>query len=467
LEKLVVVGGVAAGPTAAARARRCCPDACIKIFNEGRYVSYAGCSLPYFLGGVTTGSSPDDLVVRTPEEFRSRNDIEVLTRHRVEEIDTGGRRAFVRDLDSDRSFEQEYTVLLIATGASPFVPTLEGKNLEGAFVLRTLEDAIRIKRFLESARPRKAVIAGAGPIGMEMCESFRAMNMDVTLVEMAEQVMPSLDPELAEVISGRLQSEGVRLALGERLESIEGNSGDRVTGVVTSGGRYEADLCLISLGIRPNTDLAGSMGVELGSGGAVKIDGFMRTSVEGVFAAGDCAVTRNLLTGGDDWFPLGSTARKHGRLAADNMLGSSEEFPGVLGTSIVKSFDLTMGRTGLDREQARDAGFDPESVIITSKTVPAYYPGGGTVHLKVVVDRGSGRVLGGQVTGDLSGGADRRLDHVAVAITGGLSVESLQYLDLAYAPPYSQPMDMPLIAGNVLSRKLKGMPCACDGEGLE
>ena len=421
--------------------------------------------MPYYISGVTADHT--DLIARTPEQFKSKNGVELKTRHRVLEIDAAAGRVKVADLENNREFFDEYTRLLVATGAAPFVPPVDGAGLNGCFVLRRLADSISIRRFLREEDPRRAVVVGAGPIGIEMCESFRSVGLDVSVVEMAAEVMPLMDADMAAEVRRKLESEGVRCLTGTTLEGIGDDGGGSVRSVSTSAGDIECDIVLLGIGVRPVTDVASAAGVELGFRGAVKVDLQLRTSLPGVYAAGDCASTTHSVTGKETWLPLGSTSRKQGRLAADNMFGASVEFPGVLGTSLVKCFDLTVGRTGLDEREAREAGFDPVTVSMEAASLHGYYPGGGNMSVKLLAERAGGRILGAQGVGELAANADKRLDVLAMAVGSGMTADELQYADLAYAPPYSTAVDAPIIAGNLLNGELQGKLCSCGPEGLE
>lgn len=421
--------------------------------------------MPYYISGVT--ADHNSLIARTPEEFRLKNNVDVLTRHRVTEIDPDGRRVKVADLDGARESWAEYTVLLVTTGASAFVPPVEGVGLDGCFLLRKLADSIAIKNYILEKSPVKAVVIGAGPIGMEMCESFRSVGLEVSVVEMADQVMPMLDSDMGAAVREKLEAEGVKCLTGTRLEGIDTGRDGAVRAVATSSGELECDLVLLGIGIRPVTDIAAAAGVELGVKGAIKVDPHLRTSVPGIFAAGDCATTRNSVTGQQTWIPLGSTSRKQGRLAADNMFGAGLEFPGVQGTSIVRCFDLTVGRTGLNEAEALAAGFEPVTVKMEAESLHEYFPGGGLVRLKLLADRSTGRLLGAQVVGDLASIAEKRLDILAMAVGCAMTADELQYADLAYAPPYSTAIDIPIIAGNLMTGELRGKLCSCSPEGLE
>ena len=421
--------------------------------------------MPYYISGVTADHT--DLIARTPQEFKKMNQVDVLTRHRVLSIDAGERVVRVADLEGGREFDAPYTKLLISTGAKAFVPPMDGVELQGVFTLRRLADSVVIKEFIKARRPRRALIVGAGPIGIEMCESFRTLGLEVTLVELAGQVVPFMDADLAAKIQGKLEEEGVNCMLGQGVSALEGNSEGYVSRAVTDTGNLTAELVLLAIGVRPVTDLAAAAGVELGAGGAIKVDSRMRTGIPGIYAAGDCATTTNTLTGTEVWAPLGSTSRKQGRLVADNMFGADREFPGVQGTAVVKCFDLTIGRTGLDEAEAAAAGFKPVTVDMEAESLHTYYPGRGVMDLKLIADGDTGRLLGAQVVGEMNSVAEKRLDILSVAIDAGMSADHLQYLDLAYAPPYSTAVDVPIIAGNLMAGKIEGKACSCDGEGLE
>lgn len=308
---------------------------------------------------------------------------------------------------------------------------------------------------------------GGGPIGMEMCESFTSLGMEVTVIEMAAQVMPYMSPEMAARVQARSQEEGVSCILDQSVQSISGNADGTVAGVHTGSGEVKADLVLLAIGIRPVSKLASDAGIELGEKGAIAVDANMRTSLPDIYAAGDCATTTHAMTGRQVWLPLGSTSRKQGRAAADNMFGSGVEFVGVQGTSVVKCFDLTVGRTGLDKTQAREAGFDPVAIDIEAESLHEYYPGRGIIYLKLLADGGSGRLLGAEVIGQMRSIAEKRLDVPAVAVAARMTADDLQYLDLAYAPPYSIAIDVPIIAGNVMAGRIRTEECGCGPFGLD
>jgi NADPH-dependent 2,4-dienoyl-CoA reductase/sulfur reductase-like enzyme len=462
--RIVVVGGIAGGATAASKARRCCPGAEIEMYDQDEFISYAGCGLPYFIGGRTPNWR--GLLARLPSQFESKWNIRVFLRHRVDSIDPDNKTFRVVDLEGVSEMSLPYDKLILATGAVPFVPPLPGRNLEGVFVLRSLSHALEMKSFIVRRAPRRAVIVGGGAVGLEMCEAFSSLGMEVHLVELAEQVLPSLDVNLASTVARHLEERGVRLHLGTKVEGLEGTEGV-VKKVITSNGEIEAGVVLLSIGIRPASDLARKAGIELGAKGAIKVDEFMRTSHPDILACGDCAVTRNRVSGRESWIPLGSTARKQGRTAGENAAGGEVSFPGVLGTFILKTFEVTAAKTGLSPTEAREAGLAAEALTIEDSSRPAYYGGGGKITMKITVEEGTGRVLGAQAVGDFSAGVDKRIDILAASVTGNLTVRDLASLDLAYAPPFSHPLDLPVVAGNLAEARIMGKACTCSVEGLE
>ncbi len=462
--RLVVIGGVAGGATFASKARRCCSDVEIEVYDQDEFISYAGCGLPYFIGG----HSPNwrKMLARLPEEFESRSDIRIFLRHRVNAVDTANKTIRVADLEGVSESTVPYDTLVIGTGAAPFVPPLPGRELEGVFVLRSLTHALEMKSFIDLCAPQRAVIVGAGAIGLEMCEALRRLGMEVHLIELAPRVLPPLDADLSTRVASHLESNGVTVHLGSELKGMEGKDG-RVAAVSTAGEEIETDIVLLAIGIRPAGALAEKAGIELGARGAIRVDERMRTSAPDVLACGDCATTRNLLTGEEGWMPMGSTARKQARVAAETAAGNESAFPGSQGTFILKAFDLSVGKTGLGAEEASAAGFAAETVDVEDTSLPGYYGGGGKILLRVTVDRDTGRVLGAQAVGDYPAAVDKRLDIMATAIRGGLTSTDLSFLDLAYSPPYSHPLDLPVVAGNLAEARVMGRVCTCSTEGLE
>ncbi|MEW6554586.1 MAG: FAD-dependent oxidoreductase [Actinomycetota bacterium] len=462
--RLVVIGGVAGGATFAAKARRCCPDAEIEIYDQDEFISYVGCGLPYFIGG----HSPNwrRLLARLPEEFESRSNIRVFLRHRVNAIDTGNKTIRVADLEGVSESSIPYDTLVIGTGAFPFVPPIDGVGLEGVFVLRSITHALEMKSFIDLRAPQRAAIVGAGAIGLEMCEALRRLGLEVHLVELADQVLPPLDADFASRVAAHLEKNGVTLHLGAALEGIH-ERGGTVAGVAAGGAEIDTDMVLLSIGIRPASALAEKAGIVLGAKGAIRVDERMRTSAPDVLSCGDCATTHNLVSGKEGWMPMGSTARKQARVAAETAAGNESYFPGTQGTFIIKAFDMTAGKTGLSLREAVEAGFDAATVDVEDTSRPGYYRGEGDIAMRVTVEKTTGKVLGAQAVGDHHAAVDKRLDIMATAVRGGLDVTDLSFLDLAYAPPFSHPFDLPVIAGNLAEAKVLGKVCSCSVEGLE
>jgi len=447
---LLVAGGVAAGPKAAARARRLDPEAEITIVEQGEYVSYGACGLPYFLSGVV--KDPRALLARSPEDFQKRQKIKVLTRHRVQAIDPGRKEAEVLSLAEGRSFSLPFDSLIIATGAAAVVPSIPGTDLEGVFALRTFAQGLAIKEFIGKVNPARAVVAGGGAIGLEAAEALATLGIKVALVEKAGRILANLDEDLSGVALNHLREKGVEVYTGEGLKRIK-EKGKRAGGVLTEKREIPADLVLLAVGIRPEVEVARRAGAAIGPTGAIAVNQRMETSLPGVFAAGDCVELQHLVSRLPVWAPLGSTANKTGRVAGENAVGGSAVFPGVLGTSILKIFDLTAARTGLGGEESRSAGFDSSPTIIFERSRPRYYPGGSEYVLKLEVEQGEGRLLGAQSVG--KEGVDKRIDILGTAIRFGARVEDLETLDLAYAPPYSPAVDGIITAAYVAGAKLR------------
>ncbi|WP_456476856.1 FAD-dependent oxidoreductase [Oceanithermus sp.] len=438
-KRLVVIGGVAAGMSAAAKAKRSNPELEVVAFEKSHYVSYGACGLPYYLAGWI--ENVEKLVARTPEKF-AKQGVTALVRHEVVEVDYEGRRVRVAALDEGREFWQSFDYLVVSTGARPVVPPLEGAGLEGVFTLRQPEDGVAIRAALADAR--RTVIVGGGYVGLEVAEAFRAQGKEVTLIELEPRVLPGADPEVSELVREELERNGVEVLTGTRVEAFAGDG--RVERVVTSAGELPADLVLLSVGIRPNVELATSFGVATGPTGAIAVDEQLRTNLESVWAAGDVAESRHLLTGQPYWLPLGDVANKHGRTAGTVIAGKKAAFKGVVGSAITKVFERAIAFTGLSEADAKAAGFDAKSVWIKSADRAHYYPNPHPLHVKLVYEAGSGRLLGAQLVGHFNDAL--RIDVVATLLHRGGTVEDLRALDLAYAPPFSPVWDPLLVAAN-------------------
>jgi NADPH-dependent 2,4-dienoyl-CoA reductase/sulfur reductase-like enzyme len=448
-ERLVVIGGCAAGMSAASKARRLNPDLEIVVYERTGFVSYGSCGLPYYVSGLI--DDHNTLVVRTPAQFAKR-DIEVHLHHEVTEVDTENRRVLVEDLfergSATRGRYESYDKLLVATGGRPIMlPDFSLGDLAGVFVMRAVEDGVATRDFVQHERPKKAVIIGAGYIGLEMAESFHELGLETTVIGRPPQVLKRFDAEMAQMVQEELEGKGIRLSLGDEVKALEGDLQGRVRRVVSSKGAFEADLVLLAMGVRPNAGMAEGAGVALGETGAIATDPQMRTNLPDVFAAGDCAEAHHRMTGRGETIPLGTTANKQGRVAGTNLGGGQAEFEGIVGTAITKVLDVYAALTGLSEKEARALGYRVQSTTIQAGSRAHYYPGGRPMHVKLVVEEGSGRLLGGQIVGDE--GAGLRIDVLATALHQGMTIEELARLDLAYVPPMAPVWDPLLVAANV------------------
>jgi len=438
--RMVVAGGDAAGMSAATQARKRRPSQELEIvaFERGRHTSYSACGLPYYAGDVVKDWR--DLVARTPEEFASQ-DIEVRIRHEVEAVDLEAGRVRVRDLDAGRTHEEAWDVLVVATGSEPLRPPIPGIDLPGVYGLSVLQDGIELRRAVD-AGPDRAVIVGGGYIGLEAAEALVRRGIPTALVEAAPQVMNRIDPDMGELVSQAVRDIGVELHLEEKVEAIEG--GDRVRAVRTATQTLEADLVVLGLGTQPAVGLAEASGIQLGPSGAIAVNPRMHTPHEGVWAAGDCAESRHLVSGKPVSYHLGTIANKQGRVCGINIGGGYATFPGVLGTAVSKVCEVEVARTGVSEAELGELGLEWERASVDSTTTAGYLPGAAPIRIKVLAERRSGRLLGAQIVG--REGAAKRIDVFATAIWNGMAVDEMVNLDLSYAPPFSPVWDPVLIA---------------------
>lgn len=450
---VLIIGGVAAGTKTAAKVRRENPGLKVVVLTREKHVSYAGCGLPYYIGGII--QEEKELLVRKPEDFRIDNDIEVMTAHEAVRILPAEKKVVARDLEKGIDLDFSYDQLVLATGASPFIPPVPGTDLKNIFTVRSVVEAFKVKELIAEGGVKTAVVVGGGLIGLEMAENLSRRGINTTVVELAGQVLPPYDTEVALCIEKHLREKGVEILTGTGVTGFEDNGGGEVAAVLTTAGPIKADLAVLAVGVRPNVKLAQDCGIELGLTGAIKVNEQLETNIEGVYAVGDCAENVNLITGQPSWYPMGSTANKTGRVAGLNLAGGEKDtMPGVLGTSIVKVFDLNAAKTGLSERDAQAAGYDVETVLVPAADRAHYYPGHKEIITKLMVDRRSRRVLGGQVFGE--GVVDKPIDILATAITFGATVDQLAKLDLAYAPPFSSAMSSTIVAANVMINKLAG-----------
>jgi NADPH-dependent 2,4-dienoyl-CoA reductase/sulfur reductase-like enzyme/rhodanese-related sulfurtransferase len=451
--RIVVIGGVACGPKAAARARRCDPNALITIVEEGNLVSYASCGLPYYVSGVI--QKRNALLVRSAQDFKAISDVNVMLGPRVEKVDRAARQLQVTNLATGQASAVPYDKLVIATGATPVRPPFEGRELGGIFSVKDVSDADGILAWVTPLQKGRAVIIGAGLIGVEMADVLTARGLSVAIVEALPGVLPGmLDAEVAGPLAKYMTKKGVDLRLGQKVLRFEGEAG-KVCRVVTEKGTIEADVVVLAIGVRPNVKLAKEAGLTLGVTGAIAVNDMLQTNDPDIYAGGDCVENKNLVTGAATFVPLGSTANKHGRVIGSNVTGGHETFPGIVGTGMVKVFDYSVGRTGLGEPEARARGYDVVTALVAGPDHVNYMPGFRDVVLKLIADRKTGRVLGGMGTG--KGELAKRIDVLATAITFGATVESLAALDLAYAPQFNTAMDILHGAANTIRNKMAGL----------
>jgi len=450
---IVIVGGTACGPKAGARARRCDPQARITIVEQEENLSTATCGLPYYVSGVI--DSENTLVERGHDFFKDVMNMEVLTNTRALAIDREARKIEILNLETNRVSTVGYDKLVLATGSIPVVPDLEGRNLGGIFTLTRIEDANAIRNLISLREIKKAIIIGAGLIGMEMAEALVSRGLEVTVVEVMDWVLPTLlDFEVAAYIGRHLRDKGLNLLFGQRVIGFEDDGNGWVHKVITEGTKLEASLVLLALGTRPNVSLAQDAGLTIGSMKGISVNQYLQTSDPDIYAGGDCVENVNRITHQKILAPLGSTANKHGRVIGTNVTGGCETFPGVLATTIVKVFDYNVARVGLSELHARGAGYDVITCLVPEYEHATYYPNSKEILVKLVAQKSNGRLLGGQVIGP--GDTAKRIDVLATALTFSATVDDLADLDLAYAPPYNSAMDPLHNAANVIRNKQSG-----------
>ncbi|MFB1082361.1 FAD-dependent oxidoreductase [Jeotgalibacillus sp. JSM ZJ347] len=448
MTKLLIIGSVAAGTSVGAKARRNSEDLQITIYDKDTDISYSGCGIPYYVGGEV--AELDDLTPRNAAWFKKRYNIDIHTAHEVESINHQEKTAVIRNLMTNETFTDTYDTLVLATGATSFVPPIPGVEADNVFSVRNIRNAGEIRNYVDTHQPKKATIVGGGFIGLEMAEQLTLRGIEVTLVERLPQVMPPLDQDMAARVADHLKEKNVKLMTGETVHSLEG--GQRITSVqLESGQTVETDLVILSVGIRPNTDLAREIGVEIGETGAIKVNRKMQTNVPDIFAVGDVAESFSLITGKPIYRPLGSTANKTGRIAGQVITGENAEHRGILGTGIFKVFDLAVAQTGLTEKEAVEEGYSIE-VLHNIKPDRPEYLGGKEMVIKAVADRKTGKLLGAQIIGPQ--GVDKRIDVFVTAISFGAKAEDLFHLDLAYAPPFATTKDPVMYTGMALHNSI-------------
>ena len=450
--KVVIVGGVAGGATAAARIRRLDEQAEIVVFERSGYISYANCGLPYFIGDVIT--DPEDLTLQTPESFYSRFRAEMKVRHEVTAIHPDRKTVSVKNLETGEEFEENYDKLILSPGAKPTQPRVPGTGLDRVFTLRTVEDTFRIKAYINEHHPKSAVLAGGGFIGLELAENLRELGMDVTIVQRPRQLMTPFDPDIAALIHGEMRRNGVRLVLGRTVEGFAEKDGG-VDVLLKDGAPLDAGMVVLAIGVTPDTALAKDAGLALGIRDSIVVNERMETSVPDIYAVGDAVQVKHAVTGQDALISLAGPANRQGRIAADNVCGGDSRYSGSQGSSVIKVFGLTAAVTGVSETNARKAGLDVDKVILSPMSHAGYYPGGKLMTMKVVFEKETYRLLGAQIVG--SEGVDKRIDVLAAAIHGGMKATGLKELDLAYAPPYSSAKDPVNMAGFMIDNIARGI----------
>ena len=450
--KVVIVGGVAGGATAAARIRRLDEQAEIVVFERSGFISYANCGLPYYIGGVI--EDPEELTLQTPESFFSRFRVSMRVRHEVTAIHPEEKTVSVKNLETGEEFEESYDKLILSPGAKPTQPRLPGVGLNKLFTLRTVEDTFRIKDYISENHPKSAVLAGGGFISLELAENLRELGMEVTIVQRPKQLMNPFDPDMAAFIHSEMRRHGVKLALGHTVEGFEEKDGG-VDVLLKDEAPLHADMVVLAIGVSPDTQLAQDAGLELGVKGSIVVNDRMETSVPDIYAVGDAVQVKHFVTGQDVLLSLAGPANKQGRIAADNICGGDSHYMGSQGSSVIKVFDMTAATTGVNETNAKKAGLDVDTVILSPMSHAGYYPGGKVMTMKVVFEKETYRLLGAQIVG--YEGVDKRIDVLATAIRAGLKATELKDLDLAYAPPYSSAKDPVNMAGFMIENIAKGV----------
>ena len=450
--KIVIVGGVAGGATAAARIRRLDEQAEIVVFERSGFVSYANCGLPYYIGGMI--EDPEDLTLQTPESFFSRFRVHMKVHHEVTAIHPDQKSVSVKDLETGAVFEESYDKLLLSPGAKPVIPDLPGIDSSKLFTLRTVEDTFRIKEFVDQNKPKSAVIVGGGFIGLEMAENLRHLGMEVTIVQRPKQLMNPFDSDMASFIHSEVRKHGVKLMLGHTVEGFAEQDGG-VNVLLKDFAPLSADMVVLAIGVTPESTLAKEAGLALGIKGSILVNDRMETSVPDIYAVGDAVQVKHFVTEQDTLIALAGPANKQGRIAADNICGGDSHYLGSQGSSVIKVFDMTAASTGINETNAKKAGISVDTVVLSPMSHAGYYPGGKVMTMKVVFEKETYRLLGAQIVG--YDGVDKRIDVLATAIHAGMNARELKNLDLAYAPPYSSAKDPVNIAGFMIDNISKGL----------
>ena len=431
--KVVIVGGVAGGATAAARIRRLSEDAEIIVFEKSGFISYANCGLPYYIGGSIVDKN--ELTLQTPESFFARFRVDMKVHHEVMSISPESKMVTVKNLDNGEVFDESYDKLLLSPGARPVKPPFKGIDSNKIFTLRTVEDTLKIKEYVDINKPDSAVVVGGGFIGLEVAENLNELGINVTIIEGLDQLMMPFDKDMASFIHSEVRRHSVKLTLAHLVDGFDERDGKIIVNVKGSDSVF-ADMVVLAIGVSPDSSLAKDAGIELGLKGSIKVNDRMETSIPDIYAVGDAVEKINSVTGQEALISLAGPANKQGRIAADNICGKDSRYKGGQGSSIIKVFDLTAASTGINEKTAAAAGIKADKVILSPMSHAGYYPGGKMMTMKVVFEKETYRLLGAQIIG--YEGVDKRIDVLATAIYAGIKAYDLAELDLAYAPPHSK-----------------------------
>lgn len=450
--KVVIVGGVAGGATAAARIRRLDEKAEITVFEKSGFISYANCGLPYYIGDVITDK--EELTLQTPESFYNRFNVNVKVHHEVTAVHPNRKTVEVKNLETGEVFEEKYDKLLLSPGAKPIKPPFKGIDSDKLFTLRTVEDTLKIKEYVDKNKPKSAVVAGGGFIGLETAENLRELGVEVTIVQLLPQLMAPFDSDMASFIHSEVRKHGVKLALGRKVEDIY-DENEKIVVALENDEPLTADMVVLAIGVAPDTSLAESAGLQLGIKNSIVVNDRMETSCPDIYAVGDAVQVKHFVTNEETLISLAGPANKQGRIAADNICGKDSRFGGSQGSSIIKVFDLTAASTGINERTAKVLGIDCDNVVLSPMSHAVYYPDGRVMTMKVLFEKGTYRLLGAQIIG--AQGVDKRIDVIATAIRAKMKATDLKELDLAYAPPYSSAKDPVNMAGYIIDNIANGV----------
>lgn len=451
--KTVIIGGVAGGASAAARLRRLDELSEIIVLEKGEFVSFASCGLPYYIGGKITNKQ--SLTVQTPQSFKTRFNIDVRVNNEVIKIDSVNKSVTVKNLNDETIYTENYDKLIISTGAEPIKPSIKGIDNKRVFTLRTIPDTMNIKNFIDNMHPTKAVVVGGGYIGVEVAENLKNAGLDVTIVELAPHIIASLDFDMAAEVHKYIKDCGIKLILNNAVEEID-DKGDNLSVKLTQG-EIDADMLIMSVGVRPETKIAAECGILLNKKGSIIVDKNMKTNINDIFAVGDAVEVENFISKQPDFIPLAGPANRQGRVAANNICGINSEYKGTQGSAVLKLFDMTVATTGLSEQKASDSSIEFDKTYLYSASHAGYYPGGTNMSIKVLWEKSSKKIIGAQIVG--FDGVDKRMDILATAIRFGATVTDLTELELCYAPPFSSAKDpinmVGFVAEDVISNRLK------------